>query len=412
MILALSASAIALDLQLESVTSGFLGPLCITHSRDGSGRLFVAEQGGRIRIIDNTGHLLPTDFLNVGATGLNRIIVGSERGLLGLTFHPDYKTNGRFYINYTKIGTGDTIVAEYTVSDDPNVANPDEKIIIGPIFQPAPNHNGGWVEFGPDRLLYIGVGEGGLGALPSDPIGTGQDLNTLLGKILRIDVDNPQPGLNYGIPPDNFFASDGNPNTRGEIFAYGMRNPFRCSFDRGTGRLFAGDVGASRREEVDLIVNGGNYGWRIMEGTECFNVNDPHTPLSSCDETGLILPIDDYDRTVGITVIGGYVYRGTKFPRMQGIYFFADFGPAKFFTLVEDPPGTWTRTTVLTPVMAVSSFGEDEEGELYACDFQHGVIVHLVDGEPPPTPTPTPSPTPSPTPTPELLGVKHFSVFE
>lgn len=404
-ILSCAALAPAIDLVLDPIASGFSGPLYLTHSRDGSGRRFVVEQSGKIRIIDSGGTVLAGNFLNVGPTGLNKIRQDSEQGLLGLAFHPNYASNGKFYIRYSQIGsTGDGVVAQYTVSVNANIANTAETIILGPLNQPQFNHNGGWLEFGPDGLLYMTFGDGGGGGDMHGTIGNAQDLTSLHGKLLRIDVDNPQVPMNYGIPPDNFFASDGNPNTRGEIYAYGLRNPFRGSFDRGTGRLFIGDVGQDRREEVDLITNGANYGWRIMEGTECFNVANFGSPLGSCNETGLTLPIDDYPRSVGTTVTGGYIYRGTMFPNMVGLYIFADFGSGTVFSLRESPPGVWTRTALLDSGINISSFGEDEAGELYACGYFNGIIYHVTDVSPTPTPTPTPTPAP--------LGVMDFSVFE
>lgn len=400
---AFAANANAVELVLVQHAAGFTEPIDIQNAGDGSGRLFVVQQNGRIRIINSDASVEGTDFLNLSTTGLNRVFNSGERGLLGLAFHPDYENNGEFFVHYSELVTGDTIIARYTVSANPNIANTTEEIILE-VDQPQGNHNGGTIAFGPDGYFYILLGDGGnaddVGGGHA-PEGNGQNLMTMLGKVLRIDVDNPEAPNNYGIPGDNFFEADGDSNTLGEIYAYGLRNPFRGSFDRGTGRLFLGDVGQNRREEVDIIVNGGNYGWRIMEGIECFNVNDHFTPLPMCDMDGLILPINDYGRSIGTTVTGGYVYRGSMYPNMVGLYIFGDFGSGRIWSLEEGPPGTWTRTELEDIAGGtIAGFGEDEAGELYMANRASGQIMRLTDISPTPTPTPEPS------------GVKDSSVFQ
>ena len=380
----LSSSGLSQEIILDYqfVKSGFSLPLYVTNAGDGSNRLFVVEQRGRIRILDADRNLLPTDFLNLGATGLNRVNqTGNERGLLGLAFHPDYAENGRFFVSYTSgvpATDGSSIIAEYHVSSDPNVAEPTETVILGPISQPYQNHNGGHLAFGLDGYLYIGLGDGGSSG---DPQNNGQNINTLLGKILRIDVDSNPPG--YAIPSDNPFA--GEIPGSDEIYAYGLRNPWRFSFDRQDGRLFCGDVGQGSYEEIDLIEKGDNLGWRIMEGLHCFN------PSTGCDMTGLKLPITEYGRGLGYSVTGGYVYRGSLYPDLSGLYLFADYGTGWIWTLQENPPGTWEVTESLNTPLNISSFGEDESGELFITGYSTGDVYHLRDI--PVTLTPTPSAT-------------------
>jgi glucose/arabinose dehydrogenase len=386
-------------LDYQRVKSGFSLPLNLTHAGDGTNRLFVVEQRGRIRILDADRNLLPTDFLDLGATGLNRVNqTGNERGLLGLAFHPNFTENGRFFVNYTASDpaiSGDSIIAEYHVSPDPNVAEPTETVILGPVSQPYQNHNGGHLAFGLDGYLYIGLGDGGSAG---DPQGNGQNINTLLGKILRIDVDSNPPG--YAIPPDNPFA--GAIPGSDEIYAYGLRNPWRFSFDRQNGRLFCGDVGQDTYEEIDLIGKGDNLGWKIMEGFHCFS------PSSGCDMTGLKLPIAEYDRGVGYSVTGGYVYRGGLYPDMFGLYFFADYGTGRIWTLQETTPGTWQRTQRVDTPVSISSFGEDESGEIYFTAYSSGEVYQLRDVPvaltPTPTPTRTATRTATPTKTPSLTA--------
>jgi glucose/arabinose dehydrogenase len=346
---------------LTTVVSGLTFPLDLESAHDGTDRLFVVEQPGDIKIISN-GAVLPAPFLDITA----RVNFDhAEQGLLGVTFHPSFGQNGRFFVNYDRLVNAQiqTVIAEFHVSTtDPDLADPASERILLTVDQPFTNHKAGQLAFGPDGFLYFGLGDGGSGG---DPLGNGQNLQTLLGKMLRIDVDGTQP---YTIPPDNPFVGSGG---RQEIWAYGFRNPWRFSFDRTTGRLFCADVGQNQFEEVDIVQRGGNFGWNIMEGLHCFN------PSSGCNMTGLILPIAEYDHSEGIAVIGGYVYRGTAIPDLVGKYVFGDFGSGTIWTLTEGPPGTWARATLLSSGRNISSFGQDDSGELYVVDYA-GIVLKLV----------------------------------
>lgn len=348
---------------LEDIVTTLDQPVAGTHAGDGSGRLFLVEQKGVIRILQD-GVLLADPFLDIR----DRVQINQngydERGLLGLAFHPDYKNNGRFYVYYTaptqESGANSTsVIAEYSVSDfSPNVAQSFETRLLT-YSQPQFNHDGGQLAFGPDGMLYVASGDGGGANDQHGAIGNGQNLDTLLGKILRIDVDEPET---YQIPADNpFVGADG----MDEIWAYGLRNPWRFSFDHETGRLFCADVGQNKIEEVNIIERGGNYGWRLMEGSECFNP-------SNCGSAGLTLPIAEYSHATNrFSVTGGYVYRGRLFSSMIGQYIFADYG-GDFFALEETAPDNWLLKEVsweldsgAAPSIAVTSFVEDEDGELY-----------------------------------------------
>ncbi len=339
-------------IRLELVLAGLDDPLYVTHARDD--RLFVVEQPGRVRVAQG-GKLLPRPFLDIG----DRVRAGGEQGLLGLAFHPEYRANGRFFVDYTRRPDGATVVAEYRISTDRDVATASERTLLV-VPQPYPNHNGGMIEFGPDRLLYIGLGDGGSAG---DPGNRAQNRDELLGKILRVDVDRGSP---YAIPPDNPFAAGGG---RGEIFAWGLRNPWRFSFDRETGTLWAGDVGQNAWEEVDIVRRGGNYGWRVMEGGHCFR------PPSGCSTEGLELPVVEYRNGGGrCSVIGGYVYRGRGIPSLVGTYVYADYCSGEVFGVV---PGGAPRA-LLTTGLWIASFGEDREGELYVVGLK-GTVHRLVD---------------------------------
>ena len=350
-LLAVFATTTAGAVGLEPVLQGLSSPLYVTHARDGSGRLFIVEQAGRIKILQ-PGAVAPSVFLDI----TDRVQDGGERGLLGLAFHPRYASNGFFYVSYTDL-TGDVIIARYQASSaNPNVANPGSELILKTIpHRQFGNHNGGMVEFGPDGRLYVGVGDGGGG---NDPDNHAQSLGTLLGKILRIDVDTPAP---Y-IPPDNPFGN--------EIWAYGLRNPFRFSFDRGTGQLFAGDVGQGAREEIDIITRGGNYGWRVFEGTLCTGLGP-----AACGP-GFLPPIVDYAHAGGrCTVIGGYVYRGAAGTLPLGTYVFADFCTGEIFVLQNG-----AVQVLLDTGLSIASFGEDAAGELYVVGL--GGTVHRLVADP------------------------------
>jgi glucose/arabinose dehydrogenase len=333
----------------------FSRPVDLQHPGDGTDRLFVVEQAGVIRVFDNhAGATVAPIFLDIR----NRVNdSANEEGLLGLAFHPDYKNNGYFYVNYTANPPRRTVIARYRVTNNPNQADPNSELIVLQFDQPFSNHNGGQLAFGPDGYLYIAAGDGGSGG---DPNNNGQSLQTLLGKILRIDVNNPSGGRNYGIPSDNPFLGAGN---REEIFAYGLRNPWRMSFDPVTKWLWAGDVGQNRFEEIDIIEKGKNYGWRIMEGNACFN------PSSGCNMTGLVKPIVDYGRSLGFSVTGGHVYRGSSVPALVGAYIYGDFGTGRIWALRYDGVNPPVNTELMDTNLGIASFGVDKNFELYICAF-------------------------------------------
>jgi len=326
------------------------------------GRLFVLEQAGTIRIVQN-GAVLPAPFLDI----TSKVTSGGETGLLGLAFHPAYAQNGRLFVHYNRTVAGQlqTVIAEYARSAaNPNAADPASERILLTVNQPFPNHKGGQMAFGPDSFLYIGLGDGGS---ENDPQRNGQNTQTMLGKLLRIDVNTTSPGKQYGIPPDNPFVSGGG---LPEIFAYGLRNPWRFSFDTATGRLFVGDVGQDKFEEVDLVSGGDNLGWSVMEASHCFR------PSSGCNMAGLKLPIAEYDHSEGNAVIGGYVYHGTTIPSLQNTYIFGDFGTGRIWMLTEAPSGQWTRTLLLSTNRNLSTFGQDASGEVYVVDLS-GTVLKL-----------------------------------
>ena len=333
-------------------------PIVLTHAGDGSGRIFVATQRGVIHVIRNTQEAQTSKvFLDIS----DRVMYKdreNEEGFLGLAFHPKYAQNGRFFVYYTTRHAPHTsIVAGFRVSkEDPNRADPGSEVEVMRIEQPFWNHNGGTIAFGPDGYLYIGLGDGGAA---NDPNGNGQNLGTLLGSILRIDVDRKSSGRNYGIPKDNPFV--GREGARPEIFAHGLRNVWRIAFDRETGVLWAGDVGQNTWEEIDLIVKGGNYGWNYREGFHPFGVKSLPADLKVID------PIWEYDHTVGKSITGGFVYRGKRAPELQGLYLYADYVSGKLWGLRYDA----SKGTVIgnyeipSPPYPVISFGEDEAGEAY-----------------------------------------------
>ena len=350
-------------LALTTVVSGLGAPLGLERP-PGDNRFFVVQQPGTVRIIEN-GALRPGNFLDIQSL-VN--FDGQEQGLLGLTFHPNYSTNRKFYVNYTRDSPSpQTVIAEFQASaSDPNQADPGSERILLTVNQPFPNHKGGQLVFGTDGFLYIGLGDGGDAG---DPLNNAQNLLSLLGKILRIGVDAPFTGsLPYAIPADNPFAGgNGSP----EIFAYGLRNPWRFSLEQGSSRIFVADVGQGNFEEVDILQKGGNYGWRVMEGAHCFN------PSTGCDTSNKIMPIAEYDHTVGIAVIGGYVYKGTAIPSLANKYIFGDL-TGKIFSLTEAPANTFTRSDLLTTNRMVSSLGQDAAGEVYVLDYGAGIILKLV----------------------------------
>jgi glucose/arabinose dehydrogenase len=345
-----------LDLELELVAEGFSSPVDIKHA--GDERLFVVERGGQIKIINSDGTINPTPFLNISSI----ITSGGERGLLGLAFHPNYAKNGYFYVNYTNL-SGNTVIARYTVSADPDIADSDSQHILLTENQPFSNHNGGHLCFGPDGMLYIGMGDGGMGG---DPQNNSQTFTNRLGKMLRLNVDIPAP---Y-IPSDNPFF--GSPDIPQEIWAYGLRNPWRFSFDRETGELWIADVGQDNWEEINRVAHDEaplNYGWRCYEGNEPFNTG-------GCPpQNEMTFPIAVYSiSSSNCAITGGYVYRGSSFPLLQGLYFFADYCSNQIGTITQENELEFHGTF---GAGGITSFGEDVNGELYIAAFNGGRIYKL-----------------------------------
>ena len=348
-------------LSLSVVASGLSSPLYLT-SPPSDPRLFVVEQPGRIRVIEN-GRLLDAPFLDIS----DRVSSGGERGLFSVAFHPQYASNGLFYVDYTD-GNGDIRIERYTVTADPNIADPGSGFLILNVDQPFGNHNGGLVVFGPDGMLYIGLGDGGSGG---DPMGHGQNRGTLLGSLLRIDVDGGSP---YAVPPDNPFLNDA--GARDEIWAYGLRNPWRFSFDRVGGLLYMADVGQDDWEEVSVVrsdAGGLNYGWNVMEGRHCFSPG-------GCDSSGLVIPALEYAHPDGCSVTGGHVYRGKAIPSVQGHYFYSDFCASWLRSFRFDGSSVTDQTEWPVSILgAVLSFGEDADGELYILSGD-GNVYRLAEG--------------------------------
>jgi glucose/arabinose dehydrogenase len=360
------ADLAAVRLKTERVAAGVDAPTDIRHAGDGSGRLFVLEKIGRVRIIKD-GALLAEPFLDIREKVNAR---SSERGLLGIAFHPKYRENGIFFVNYSDVN-GDTVVARYQVSkESADRADPASAKTILFEKQPYPNHNGGGLVFGPDGYLWIGLGDGGSGG---DPQNRAQNGQTLLGKMLRIDVDRGDP---YAIPPDNPFVN--NARFRPEIWAYGLRNPWRYAFDRATGDLYIADVGQGQWEEIHMTPagtpGGVNYGWNIMEGNHCFR------PSSGCDQSGLATPVAEYGRDKGCSVTGGQVYRGGRIASLGGAYLFGDFCSGRLWGLARAANGQWETREILGTGMQLSTFGEDEAGEVYIASYQAGEIHRLAPG--------------------------------
>lgn len=345
---------------LTSFAAGFNQPVNIAHAGDGSGRMFVVERAGVIKLVRN-GTVSATPFLDI--SGLVQS-AGGEQGLLGIAFPPGFSAKQYFYVDYTGLSgvTGDTVIARYPVSVDPDVADPAGGITIISQAQPFANHNGGHLAFGPDGLLYVALGDGGSGG---DPFNNAQNLAVHLGKILRIDVEAGSSP--YAIPASNPFNS--------EVWAYGLRNPWRFSFDRGSGDLYIADVGQNQFEEVNFQPSassgGENYGWNIMEGMHCFT--DP-----ACSQAGLTLPVAEYDHLNGdCSVTGGFVYRGAQYPSLQGIYLYGDFCSGRIWGLRRNGL-VWENQLLLDTTLNISSFGEDEAGNLYVADMTAGVIYKIV----------------------------------
>jgi glucose/arabinose dehydrogenase len=366
-----STAAVAFDpdrvaVTLEPLVAGLDAPLAVVHAGDGSGRLFVAQQGGQIRIVRGD-QLLGQPFLDIA----DRISSGGERGLLGLAFHPDYPADPRFFVDYTD-EQGDTRVSSFTVDpSNPDRADPASERRLLFVDQPHGNHNGGGLAFGPDGFLLIALGDGGGGG---DPDKNGQNLQSLLGKILRIDVDGTAGDKAYAIPSDNPFA-DGSEFRQPEIWLSGLRNPWRLSFDRATGDLWIGDVGQGEWEEIDVqragAPGGTNFGWNRMEGNHCFR--------QGCEDPALAIPATEYDHDNGCTVIGGHVYRGTAQTALAGGYVFGDYCSGRLWAI--DPAVDGFREPTVVGELGgagLSAFGEDETGELYATDIAGGRLLKVV----------------------------------
>lgn len=336
----------------------FSQPLDLQSPNDNTNRIFVVEKGGRIMVFNND------DNANSVAVFLNlpNISTTSEQGLLGLAFHPNYQSNGYFYIFYTPTENL-SVVSRFSVTSDANVADANSELILLEIPQPETNHNGGQIAFGPDGYLYIAIGDGGGGG---DPQNNAQNRANLLGNILRIDVDETDSGLNYAIPNDNPFIDD--VDSRDEIYAYGLRNPWRMSFDTQTESLWAADVGQGELEEINIVESGGNYGWKLFEGTSCFS--------GDCDETGLVSPIFEYGQDNGDrSVTGGYVYRGSEVSTLNGKYIYGDFVSGRIWALESDGS---ENELILESRLSIASFGTDSSNELYVCAFD-GTIYKFVE---------------------------------
>ncbi|MBD2700377.1 PQQ-dependent sugar dehydrogenase [Spirosoma sp. BT702] len=341
----------------------FQRPVEFTYPNDGSNPIFVLEQEGKIRVFDNKSDVKTAPvFLDV----TKKVSDEGEMGLLGLAFHPDFRKNGYLYIYYTKRKPLETVIARYQASGSGlNVVNPSTETVILRFDQPYDNHNGGKIAFGPDGYLYIATGDGGAWG---DQHNNAQNLSAWLGKILRIDINKTTKGT-YGIPADNPFAGN-KEGHREEIYAYGLRNPWRFSFDRKTGQMWAGDVGQNEFEEIDIITKGGNYGWRLKEATRCYN------PRNDCETGKLIDPIHHYVRSEGTSITGGVVYRGTRNTLLQGKYLYADYASGKVWVLTFENDKKTDNQLLVSNAGTISAFGEDAAGEAYLLDHQ-GTIKRL-----------------------------------
>lgn len=337
----------------------------LTNLVQAGGRLFVTEQTGRVMSF-------PVSQVVSGATVFLDIQdrvndAGNEEGLLGLAFDPDFESNGHFYVYYSAANPRRSVVSRFTAKDpSAGTAGTESEQVVLEVPQPYRNHNGGQLAFGPDGMLYIALGDGGLGG---DPQGNGQNTSTLLGSILRIDVSGIGPDAGYRVPPENPFAET--PDARGEIWAYGLRNPWRFSFDRQTGDLWAGDVGQNGYEEVDLVLRGGNYGWNTLEGGHCFS------PRTGCDPSGTESPVVEYGSDRGCAVIGGYVYRGTVIPSLHGTYLYGDFCSGEIHGFRFENGGVAAHRLLVDSGLMITSFGEDETGEIYILS-DNGSIYRLI----------------------------------
>ncbi|MCC6313713.1 MAG: PQQ-dependent sugar dehydrogenase [Thermomicrobiales bacterium] len=369
------------DLNLRDVASGFARPVFLADPGDGSGRLFVVEQGGTIHILrgltGNGGAVTvdPEPFLDLRG---QIATADNEQGLLGLAFSPNFANDGELYVGYTALpgsegGAGNNTVARFHIAaGNPNQVDPASEEILISVVDPFGNHNGGNVMFGPDGYLYAGLGDGGAGG---DPFGNGQNPHALLGSLLRLDVTNHSDDVPYTIPPDNPFA-DG-VNGAPEVWAYGLRNPWRFSFDRASGDVYIGDVGQNRIEEIDMLPDGSkggaNFGWNVMEGTSCYAVE-------GCDPSLFVPPVAEYTHEFGCSVTGGYVYRGDSIPALDGVYLFGDYCTGLIWGLGRDADGAWRMSEPIETGLNISSFAEDANGTLYAIDLGGG-IYRIEPGE-------------------------------
>ncbi len=358
-------------IRLDLYASGLSKPVFVTSANDGTGRLFIVEQTGKIRIFKSRA-IYSTAFLSIGS----QVSKGSEQGLLGLAFHPGFRTNHKLYVNFTDLN-GDTVIREYKVSStNPNVVSTSTARTILKITQPYDNHNGGTIAFGPDGYLYIGMGDGGSGG---DPGNRAQNKDSLLGKMLRINVNATTSTTNYTTPTSNpYYGVAG----RNEIWQMGLRNPWKWSFDRANGNLWIGDVGQGLYEEIDRgtrtssgAARGANWGWRVLEGFHCYN------PSTGCDKTGKWMPVLEYDHANGrCSVTGGYVYRGTQVPALVGGYVFADYCSGEIFVMNATATSPATKTLLLDTDFTISSFGEGSTGNLYVLDHAGGKLYAIVQG--------------------------------
>ena len=365
----------------------FERPVFITHAGDDSEFLYVVEQEGVIHRIDPASPERTDVFLDIRSSVTRG---GNEEGLLGLAFSPMFAENGRFYVYYSATKPRRSVLSRFETRPD-GLADTESEEVVLEVGQPFPNHNGGMITFGPDGMLYVGLGDGGSAG---DPHRNGQNPGTLLGTILRIDTEQPGEGVPYAIPDDNPFV--GQSGARGEVWAYGLRNPWRFSFDEATGDLWVGDVGQNAREEVDIVRPGANYGWNVMEGSTCFRAR-------SCNDDGLQAPVAEYGHDLGCSITGGYVYRGKRVPALEGVYLYADFCSGRIWGLRYDGSAVTAQWELVHAPFQVSSFGEDADGEVYVLGFDGGIYTFAAaPGEEPPAAVPTPAnatkiqPSPSP----------------
>ena len=388
----LNAALPTLELERVFPALTFERPVLLTHAGDGAGQVYVVEQHGVIHRIDPAAPERTDVFLDISARVSRR---GNEEGLLGLAFDAAYAQNGRFYVYYSAASPRRSVLSRFETNG--RLGDADSESVLLEVAQPYRNHNGGMIEFGPDGMLYVALGDGGSAG---DPQRHGQDLGTLLGTILRIDV-TAAGGTPYVIPSDNPFA--GQSDARGEIWAYGLRNAWRFSFDRETGDLWTGDVGQNALEEVDVVQRGGNYGWNEMEGSRCFR--------PACDPDAFEAPITEYGRDMGCSITGGYVYRGQRIPDLRGVYLYADFCSGRIWGLRYDGERVTEQAQLARAEFQIPSFGEDEAGEVYVLGFDGG--IYRFAGPPgqampqPATSTPATSHTPTPVPPPTLAGAAN-----